>query len=131
SALVTAHPLLDLLARPNPADSGTTLFEAFYAYLSIAGDSYLEMVTGPEGQPGELYVLRPDRMTIVPGANGWPRAYRYEAGGRAHDFAVDPVTGEALVLHARTFNPLDDLYGLSPLEAAATGIDIHNAASAW
>jgi len=29
------------------------------------------------------------------------------------------------------FNPLDDLYGLSPLEAAAIAVDTHNAAAAW
>ena len=35
------------------------------------------------------------------------------------------------VLHIRLFNPLDDYYGMSPLEAAARSIDTHNAASAW
>lgn len=125
------HPLLDLLARPNPLEDGKTLFENFYAFLSIAGDAYMEMTALPDGRPGELYVLRPDRVQIIPGASGWPRAFRYEAGGRAHDFMVDPVTGASPVLHLKAFNPLDDTYGLSPLEAAAYGIDIHNAASHW
>lgn len=128
---VDRHPLLDLLARPNPMESGKALFESFYAYLSIAGDAYMEMVTLADGQPGELYVLRPDRMQILPGPNGWPRAYRYEVAGRVHDFAVDALTGASPVLHLKAFNPLDDVYGLSPLEAAAYGIDIHNAASHW
>jgi HK97 family phage portal protein len=128
---VDRHPLLDLLARPNPMESGKTLFENFYAYLSIAGDAYMEMVTLADGQPGELYVLRPDRMQILPGPNGWPRAYRYDVAGRVHDFAVDALTGASPVLHLKTFNPLDDIYGLSPLDAAAYGIDIHNAASHW
>ncbi|MDA5194937.1 phage portal protein [Govanella unica] len=129
--LLRGHPLLDLLARPNPAMSGLDLMESLYAYLNIAGDAYLEMVPGANGRPGELYVLRPDRMTILPGANGWPRAYRYEAGGRVHEFEVDGLTGESRILHVKYFHPLDDLYGMSPLEAAAYGIDIHNAASQW
>ncbi len=29
------------------------------------------------------------------------------------------------------FNPLDDYYGLSPLEAAAVAVDTHNAAAKW
>ncbi len=29
------------------------------------------------------------------------------------------------------FNPLDDYYGLSPLEAAAIAVDTHNAAATW
>jgi HK97 family phage portal protein len=35
------------------------------------------------------------------------------------------------VLHIASFNPLDDHYGQSPVEAAATALDLHNAASAW
>jgi HK97 family phage portal protein len=35
------------------------------------------------------------------------------------------------VLHLTLFHPADDHYGLSPMEAAATALDIHNAAGAW
>ena len=128
---IDRHPLLDLLNRPNPMEGGKALFENFYAFLSIAGDSYLEVVSAADGAPAELYVLRPDRMKVVPGPNGWPRAYRYEVGGRTHDFTVDQVSGQSAILHMKTFNPLDETYGMSPLEAAAFGIDIHNAASGW
>ncbi len=37
----------------------------------------------------------------------------------------------APILHLALFHPLNDHYGMSPLEAAATGIDLHNAAGAW
>jgi HK97 family phage portal protein len=35
------------------------------------------------------------------------------------------------ILHLAFFHPLDDHYGLSPLEAAAQALDVHNAASSW
>jgi len=35
------------------------------------------------------------------------------------------------ILHLTLFNPLDDYYGLSPLEAAACAVDTHNAAARW
>jgi HK97 family phage portal protein len=35
------------------------------------------------------------------------------------------------VLHLKLFNPADDYYGASPLEAAAFAIDVHNASGAW
>ena len=35
------------------------------------------------------------------------------------------------MLHQKLFHPLIDHYGLSPIEAAATAIDIHNSASRW
>src|SRR6185312_4806703 len=36
------HPLLALLARPNPQEDGTALFERWYAFLQCAGNAYLE-----------------------------------------------------------------------------------------
>ncbi|PCJ44575.1 MAG: phage portal protein [Alphaproteobacteria bacterium] len=128
---LTAHPLLDLLARPNPVQGRTAFFETAYAYLNIAGNSYLELVMGGDDLPAELYSLRPDRMKIIPGASGWPKAFAYGVAGREHLFPVDPVTGKSPVLHLKTFHPTNDHYGMSPLEAAAYSIDIHNGASGW
>ena len=125
------HPLLDLLNRPNPVQGRAVFFETAYAYLNIAGNSYLEVVMGGDGLPAELYVLRPDRMKIIPGASGWPKAYVYGVSGQEHQFPVDPISGKSPVLHLKSFHPTDDYYGMSPLEAAAYSIDVHNAASSW
>jgi HK97 family phage portal protein len=125
------HPLLKLLQRPNPLQGGSELFEALFGFSLIAGNSYLEAV-GPRGSaPRELWTLRPDRMKVIPGPQGLPSAYRYTVGGRSHDFAADSITGRAPVLHIKNFHPLDDWYGMSPLEAAAISIDQHNDAARW
>ena len=122
------HPLLDLLRRPNPAQAGRELMESFYGHLETAGNAYLEAVAlGDELR--ELHALRPDRMKAVAGPNGWPEAYEYSANGSSIRF--DQERDVPPILHMRLFNPIDDYYGLSPLEAAAKSIDIHNAASAW
>ena len=120
------HPVQDLLARPNVAQGRAELLEALYAQLLLAGDGYVEAV-GQEGMPVELHVLRSDRMRVVPGADGWPAGYEYSVGGRKHRF--DAALGR--VLHVRNFHPQDDHYGFSPLQAAATAIDVHGAASRW
>lgn len=130
-ARLEEHPLLDLLARPNPVDSGSALFEAAYGFYLIAGNSYVE-AAGPKGAPPlELWTLRPDRMKIVPGAQGVPSAYRYAVNGETVEYRADPLTGRADVLHLKAFHPLDDWYGMSPLEAAAFSIDQHNEAAKW
>jgi HK97 family phage portal protein len=77
----------------------------------------------------ELYTLRPDRMRLVPGPDGWPQAYDYTVAGSTVRF--DQSAALPPILHLTFFNPLDDHYGLSPLEAAATAVDTHNAAAAW
>jgi HK97 family phage portal protein len=123
------HPLLDLLTHPNPRDAGATLREALYGNLLIAGNAYLEAVMAGR-QVRELYALRPDRMKVVLGPDGWPQAWEYRAGGGA---VVFDQTQEPLppILQITLFHPLNDHYGLSPMEAAASAIDIHNAASGW
>jgi len=118
------HPLLTLLARPNPEEEGSVLFERWYAFLQAAGDSYLEAVSVSDAVR-ELYVLRPDRVSVVADARGWPVAYDYKVDGRVTRLARETV------LHGRLFHPLDDHYGLSPLAAAGTALDVHNAGAAW
>jgi HK97 family phage portal protein len=123
------HPLLDLLARPNPRQDGATFLESLYGYLLLAGNAYVEAVA-LDGVLRELYALRPDRMRVVPGPDGWPEAYEYTVAGNCIRFdqsaqAMPPI------LHLTAFHPLDDHYGLAPLEAAAVAVDTHNAAARW
>ena len=124
-----SHPVLELITRPNPAQGRAELFEALYAQLLLSGNAYLELVTDAEGAARELHVLRSDRMSVVPGADGWPVAYDYRVGTAKHRFHVRE--GRSPVCHIRSFHPQDDHYGLSPLEAAQRAVDVHNAASNW
>jgi HK97 family phage portal protein len=127
---LSEHPLLKLLKRPNPAQSGKALMEALYGHLMVAGNAYLEMIE-LDGEPTELYSLRPDRMRVVPGKDGWPDGFDYHVGGRTIRISRDAETSLMPVLHLKLFHPLDDHYGFSPLEAAQTSLDLHNAASGW
>jgi HK97 family phage portal protein len=129
AAELETHPLLALLARPNGQEDGTALFTRWYAFLQSAGNSYLESVS-LEGVPRELHVLRPDRVSVVAGPRGWPVAYDYTVEGRSVRLAAE-AGGFMPVLQARLFHPLDDYYGLSPLEVAQGPVEIHNAGGAW
>jgi len=125
----SAHPLLDLIKAPNPAQGRAELFEALYGQLLLTGNAYVEAVGASQGVPLELHVLRSDRMSVVPGADGWPIAYEYAVSGRKHRFDVSE--GNPVVCHVKSFHPQDDHYGLSPLQAAAQAVDVHNSASRW
>lgn len=125
------HPLARLLMRPNPEQTGVELLEAFYGHLQVSGNAYLEAAGIDCAAPSELYVLRPDRTQVVPGADGWPVGWAHRVGANVRRFERDPVTGDAPILHLKLFNPGDDWYGLSPMEAAGYAIDIHNAGGAW
>lgn len=123
------HPVLDLVKRPNPVQGRADWFEAVYGQMLLSGNAYLEAVPGLGALPGELHVLRSDRMALVPGADGWPVAYDYTVGARKHRF--DMTLGVAPICHIRTFHPQDDHYGFSPMQAAAVAVDVHVAASRW
>jgi len=129
-----AHPLSQLLTRPNPRQDGGAFFEMLYAHLLLAGNAYVESVAldGAGRQPAvrELYALRPDRIRLVPGQDGWAESYEYSVGGRSVRFDQQSAPVPP-ILHLTFFHPLDDHYGLAPIEAAATALDTHNAAAKW
>ncbi len=125
------HPLARILARPNPEQTGVELLESFYGHLQVAGNAYLEAAAIDDAEPSEIYVLRPDRVSVVPGADGWPIGWEHRVGPNVRRFERDPISNDAPILHLKLFHPADDWYGLSPMEAAAFSIDIHNAGGAW
>ena len=122
------HPLSRLLAKPNREQSGPEWLEIIYGALQTAGNAYVEAVG--DGEPEELWSLRPDRMAVVPGRGGWPEAWEYSVDGRSIRIGRD-ADGWMPVMQLKLFHPTDDYYGLSPLEAAAFAIDVHNASGAW
>jgi HK97 family phage portal protein len=127
---LTAHPIIDLLRRPNPMQSGAQYVRSKVGFFLLSGNGYEERVT-IGGAVRELYQLRPDRMQIVPGNNGFPLAYQYRNNGRVVRWDVDPSTLDSDVRHIKSFNPLDAWYGLSPIEAGAYAIDQNNQSMIW
>ncbi len=123
------HPVLSLINNPNAAQGRAELMEALFGHLLLSGNAYVEAVQGEGALPLELHVLRSDRMRVVPGADGWPVAYEYAVGARKHRF---DASGEVSpICHIKSFHPQDDHYGLSPMQAAAMAVDVHNSASRW
>jgi HK97 family phage portal protein len=123
-------PLLDILHHPNPRQGGAAFIEAVLAYKLLSGNSYIEAVYGTARIPVELYPLRPDRMRVIPGVAGIPQGYEYSVNGKTRRILVDPLDGRSEILHIKMFHPLNDWYGMSPIEAAACSIDQHNSVAA-
>jgi HK97 family phage portal protein len=105
------HPLLRLLKRPNPEQSRFEFTEGVLTNLYATGNAYIHKARNSYGMPVQLWNVRPDRMRIVPGANGFVDRYEYRVGGevKPKEIPADEV------IHLKFFDPLDDYYGLSPL----------------
>ncbi|TAA63240.1 phage portal protein [Shinella sp. JR1-6] len=121
------EPLLLLLSRPNGRQAGADFFETLYGHLLLSGNAFVEGVRVGEGLR-ELHLLRPDRVRIIEGRDGWAEAYEYRAGGHVRRH---PAGEGQAILHLRLFHPLDDQLGFAPLEAASMALDLSNAAAIW
>ncbi len=125
-----AHPAIKLLNRPNPMQSGAELMEMFYGHLHTLGNAYLHGLVLEDGPVREIHALRPDRMEAMIGANGWPFGWVYRIDRQERRILCEP-DGWSPVLHMKLFSPLQDVVGMSPLQAAGKAVDIHNAGAAW
>ncbi|MBQ7524203.1 MAG: phage portal protein [Alphaproteobacteria bacterium] len=119
------HEILDLINKPNAAQYKTTFIEEAVSHLLLSGNCYI-MLDNSNGSK-HLYLLRPDRVSIIPGNGALPLAYQYQFGGKKRIFEVNQETGKCDILHIKLFNPLDDWYGMSPVETAMGAISQHNA----
>lgn len=128
---VKTHPVLEILKQPNPLQGMGEFFQNLYQYRLISGNAYIQAAGPKASPPTELHLLRPDRIAIIAGKGTMPAAYRYTVGEYSTDFSVDRASGVSRVLHLKNFHPLNDWYGLSPVEAAAYSIDQHNQSGAW
>jgi HK97 family phage portal protein len=125
------HPLLSLLHRPNPLQSGSEFFSSLYGYLLLSGNSYMLGINGLSGTPRELHLLRPDRIAVKGTVGGvFPDRYEYSINGTIQSvYDVDQATGYSDLKQVKLWHPLDDFYGCSPLTAAAMEVDQHNSAT--
>jgi HK97 family phage portal protein len=121
----------DALALIATASGGQTLLETLAAHLLLHGNGYVQIVRDGAGKPIELFALRPERVTVAAGPDGWPAAYRYAVGEQVLTLPVEDQDGWPALIHLKAFHPADDHYGAGCLTAASQAVAIHNAASTW
>lgn len=131
-----AHPLLDLIDNPNPAQSGKEFTRHLVSYHRLSGNAYvwgngIDPMARKSKPPIELQLFNPGKVKIVQGEL-FPKQYEYKKDQNTTlVFPVDQVTGRSAVMHLKSFNPLNHWYGMSPLEAAALAVDVHNDGQKW
>ena len=125
--IIYKHKILDIINNPNALHSKNTFIEEAISYLLLNGNCYMAVIRDSNNNPNEIYVLRPDRVKVIPSNDTIPSGYEYTVGKDSRFFAVDNNTGNSDILHIKLFNPLDDWYGMSPVEVSMSSIQQHNA----
>ncbi|MBN2472795.1 MAG: phage portal protein [Anaerolineae bacterium] len=120
-----AHPAERLLAAPNPFLSGFELIEQTIGALELTGNAYWFLAGDAQGRPAEIWLLRPDRVAIVPDEQEHVRGYVYTIDGQQIPLAAVEV------IHFRRWHPRSDYYGLSALQAARVAVQTDDAMARW
>lgn len=119
------HPLLDLMNRPNPLMDRYAFWSTVLMYYHISGNAYALKVRSRFTNVVELWLLRPDRMRIVPDSYSIVRRYEYQIGAGGAGSVGIPIPREDII-HFKKPHPYNDFYGLSPLSIIASRIDTDN-----
>ena len=112
-------PLANLIAKPANGQTQYEFLENLITHLQIAGNAYVLKERARVGVVS-LMLLRPDRMSVIPGGG-----YSYEVGGKKYMIPAEDVG------HLKFPNPNNDFYGLSPLQVLAKQINLDTDATTF
>ncbi len=123
--------LNSLLLNPSQNMTKSDFLQYITKSLMISGNSYIKFEKNERGEIVKLIPLRSDRISIITDKNHNPMQYVYKRDNNIEYFDIDLIDGKDEILHIKLFNPIDDLYGVSPLYTARFAIDQYNEAIAW
>jgi HK97 family phage portal protein len=119
-------PLQKLIDNPNPDFAWAEMTELLSQHIDLAGNSYWSIIrAGNANQPVELWPVLPQGIKIQAGKTRLVDFYRYQYGGITRD-----IQSEEMV-HVKTVNPNDFLYGIPTIQAAGRAVDVDREASQW
>lgn len=114
---ITEHWLLDLLQYPNPEYSGYDLIEGTFTYLELVGDAYWEVLRNKEGQPIAFYLMRSDRVEVIPDQKRLVRGYVYTPNVTRYTMQPEDV------IHFKYFSPKSELNGQGSIRATTSALE--------
>jgi len=114
---INNSPFAMLLKYPNPEHDWYTWLERAVTYLQVSGNVYVYKERARTNRISALWLLRPDRVSIVPQDRG-VNSYSYVIDGKEYEI---PATD---IAHLALPNPAGDVYGLAPLHVLAKTINL-------
>lgn len=122
---VTTHAALDLWNKPNRFMTREFLVESVQQHIDLVGEGVMVIYRDPRSPlPLELWPVRPDRITPIPGGD-FISGYVYSNAGEQIPLGLDDVVRILMP------NPLDPYRGLGPVQAAMVDIDSARYSAEW
>jgi HK97 family phage portal protein len=130
SAVAETDPVEFLLNDPNPYQSRTEFLENVYHWRVKEGEYFIYKnrlgMGANAGKVKEMYVLQPQYVGIS-ATNTFPKqivGYSYIVPGTGITMTIAPED----MIHGKSFNPEDELRGLSPLRPGSRNVQRGEAA---
>jgi len=122
---VAQHAALDLWNNPNPFMTREYLVESVQQHIDLVGEGVMVVYRDPRSPlPLELWPVRPDRITPIPGGD-FISGYIYSNCGEQIPLGLDEVIRPMMP------NPLDPFRGLGPVQAAMVDIESARYSAEW
>jgi HK97 family phage portal protein len=142
--------IINAIDNPNSDMSKDLFTESVLSSSMIAGEYYIFPSENAAGRVSELQYLRPDKISKTQSDDERVHQYEYNSGTRRYIFNreyskiqtsanssqitienPDTLEGCFNFIAFRNYNPLSEINGLSPLNAAGLSVDGHNTALEW
>lgn len=123
--IITSHPALDLLYNPSTFFTKYNIFERLQANLELRGNEYWFIDFDKSGNPLEIYPLQSESITPIADKKEYIAFYEYRIGGEKF------ILPRERVIHFKTFNPYNDLVGVSTLSAVRSAAQTDEAAKQY
>jgi len=123
------HPLLALLRAPNDQFAQRDMFDSLYSYMDLLGNAFWQIEfadIGGRKVPVKLWPLMAQDM--LPVLDEARNLIGYMYGWRTQD---QVALGLDEVIHFRSFNPCDQVWGMGPMQAAVHPAARLNAMNEW
>lgn len=123
---VTKHPALDLWNKPNPFMTRQFFVESVQQHVDLVGEGVMVIYRDPRSSlPLELWPVRPDRITPIPGGD-FISGYIYTGfGGEQVPLGINDV------IRIMMPNPLDPYRGAGPVQSAMVDLDSARYSAEW
>ncbi len=122
---ISKHPVLTLLDRINPFQTSNEFIELHTIYQDLVGECFWILNYNALGEPAEIWIPYPNRMSVVPDKTKFIKGYIYQVGAEKIPFDVNEV------IHFKYPNPLNQYRGLGPAQAIGINLDAQQNADKW
>ena len=119
------HPILKLLHLVNPFMTSNEFIALDTIYQELVGESFWILNFNGLGEPAEIWIPYPHKMSVVPDKQKFIKGYVYGTGAEAIPFDVKEV------IHFKYPSPLNQYRGLGPAQSIGVDLDAEMYSGHW